>query len=171
MSETDWIEVAKTGTFTGSNGTIVTLAPEDLDAIVQNYNPAVQEAPLVFGHPQTDHPAYGWVTQLQRIGNTLLAKFKQVPEAVKELVRAGHFKKISLGLMPDKRTIRHVGLLGAVQPAIPGMKNVEFSSGESFYCEEASSYSMQDFSDAYHGTRRVELAHSDADHINLTHKV
>jgi alanyl-tRNA synthetase len=32
--------------------------------------------------------------------------------------------------MPDRVTVRHVGLLGAAQPAVPGLKSVSFAEGE-----------------------------------------
>jgi len=171
MKESDWIDVAKTGTFTANNGEIVTLNIDDLDAIAQNYNPAVREAPLVFGHPTTNSPAFGWALQFRRIGNTLQAKFKQVTDTVKDVIRKGHYKKISLALMPDRKTVRHIGLLGAAQPAIPGMRDVEFSSGESFYFEDTSSYSNQEIMDAYHGTRRSEFSHPCSDYVDLTKHV
>lgn len=136
--ETDWIDVCKAGTFTASSGRDVTLTREDLDAIAAGYNPAQREAPLVFGHPDTDSPAFGWAgawrtTTEPRDGkmeHILQARFRQVPEAVVELVRKGHYKKISLSLMPDKKTVRHVGLLGAAQPAVPGLKSVSMDAGE-----------------------------------------
>lgn len=136
--ETDWIDVCKAGTFTAKNGQDVTLTREDLDAIAAGYNPGIREAPLVFGHPDTDHPAFGWASSWrtvreQRDGvmeHVLQARFRQVPQEVVDLVRQGHFKKVSLSLMPDKRTVRHVGLLGAAQPAVPGLKSVSMGSAE-----------------------------------------
>lgn len=136
--ETDWIDVCKAGTFTASSGQDVTLTREDLDAIAAGYNPAQREAPLVFGHPDTDHPAFGWASSWRttteprdgKMEHVLQARFRQVPEAVVDLVRKGHFKKVSLSLMRDKRTVRHVGLLGAAQPAVPGLKSVSMGAAE-----------------------------------------
>lgn len=128
--ETNWIEVSKVGTWTAKNGAKVTLTHGDLDAIAGAYEPADREAPLVFGHPKDDHPAFGWATRMKRAGDILLAKFKQVPQSVKDLVDGGHYKKVSISLMPDKKTLRHVGLLGAAQPAVPGLADVKFSNGD-----------------------------------------
>ena len=124
-----WIEICKAGTWNAKNGKEVTLTTSDLDAIVSTYDPSVREAPLVFGHPEEEDPAFGWVDKLKRNGEILLAAFKQVPESVKELVNKGHYKKVSIALMPDKKTLKHVGLLGAVQPAVPGLKSVSFGDG------------------------------------------
>jgi hypothetical protein len=122
-----WIEVLKTGTFTSSNGEKVSFTETDLDEIAKS-NPANdRDTPLVFGHPKDNGPAFGWLDGMKRQGNRLLAKFKDVPEKVKELTKAGHYKKVSVSLMQDKKTLRHVGLLGAVQPAVPGLADVDFT--------------------------------------------
>jgi len=126
----EWIEICKAGTFTAKNGEKVTLTKGDLDNIAASYDPKERDAPLVFGHPEDNHPAFGWVEKMKRTGEILLAQFQKVPEAVKELVNAGHYKKVSVSLMADKKTLRHVGLLGAVQPAVPGLKDVRFEDGE-----------------------------------------
>ena len=130
MDETKWIDIGKTGTWIAKNGEEVTFTEDDLDAIAAAYNPEEREAPLVLGHPEDDDPAYGWTTRLRRVGEILQAKFKQVPEALKEAVIKGHYKKISMALFPDKKTLRHIGLLGAAQPAIPGLKPVSFTDGD-----------------------------------------
>ncbi len=125
-----WIEILKTGTFTAKSGHKVTITDTDLTAIEASYNPEKRETPLVFGHPEDNQPAFGWVDTLKKSGNKLLARFKDVPDVVKQLVRDGYYKKVSVSLMPDKKTLRHVGLLGAVQPAVPGLKSVSFSDGD-----------------------------------------
>lgn len=126
-----WIEIARTGTFTDSTGRQQTFTEKDLDAIASAYDPQKRDAPLVFGHPQTDAaPAFGWAQRLKREGGRLLAQFAQVPEQVRALVGAGHYRHVSMGLMPDRVTLRHVALLGAAQPAIDGLRAVEFSDGD-----------------------------------------
>lgn len=113
-------------------------APEDCepsrrgtwDAIARSYDPARRDAPLTFGHPQTDKaPAYGWVEKLKSEGGRLYANFSQVPEQVRDLVAKGHYRHVSMSLMPDLVTLRHVALLGAEQPAIDGLAAVEFADG------------------------------------------
>lgn len=125
-----WIEIARTGTFTDSAGREQTFTAGDLDAIARRYDPQKRDAPLTFGHPRTDKaPAFGWVNKLKSEGGRLLAQFAQVPDAVRELVAKGHYRHVSMSLMPDRVTLRHVALLGAAQPAIDGLKAVEFSQG------------------------------------------
>jgi hypothetical protein len=126
----NWLEILKPGTFIAKNGKQVTITSEDLDNLVQGFDPEKSAAPLVFGHPEDNHPAYGWADKIKRAGDVLLARFKQVPQAVKDLVSAGHYKKISVSLTPDKKTLRHVGLLGAARPAVQGLADVKFSGGD-----------------------------------------
>ena len=97
----DWTDIARTGTFTAGNGQTVTLTGEDLDRIVKGFDERERRVPLVFGHPKTSAPAYGWVESFRRMGDVLQARFKQVHEDVKTLVRNGHFKNISISLSAD----------------------------------------------------------------------
>lgn len=130
MGKEKWIEIARTGTFEDSAGRLRTFTAGDLDAIARSYDPAKRDAPLTFGHPQTDKaPAYGWVEKLKSEGGRLYANFSQVPEQVRDLVAKGHYRHVSMSLMPDLVTLRHVALLGAEQPAIDGLAAVEFADG------------------------------------------
>ena len=123
-----WIEIARTGTFTDSAGREQTFTAGDLDAIARRYDPQKRDAPLCFGHPQSDKaPAFGWVDKLKSEGGRLYASFSRVPDAVRDLVAKGHYRHVSMSLMPDRVSLRHVALLGAAQPAIDGLKAVEFS--------------------------------------------
>lgn len=125
-----WIEIARTGTFTDSAGRPQTFTEADLAAIARAYDPQKRDCPLVFGHPKTDAaPAFGWASGVRAEGGKLLAQFAQVPGEVKELVAKGHYRHVSMSLMPDRKTLRHVALLGAAQPAIDGLKAVELAEG------------------------------------------
>ncbi|CAN2042519.1 Peptidase [Candidatus Magnetomoraceae bacterium gMMP-15] len=127
-----WIEIFKTGTHTSSNGHSKTWTINDLDKMVKQYDPLKREAPLVLGHPENNAPAYGWVEALKRQGNILLAKFKDIVPEFKNIVNEGLYKKRSISLYPDK-SLRHVGFLGAAQPAVPGLKDFKFENGEELF--------------------------------------
>lgn len=131
MPESNWIEIARTGTFTDSAGRRQTFTSADLDAIASAYNPARRDCPLVLGHPKTDAaPAFGWLRKIRSEGGKLLASFGDVPEAARKLVADGLYRHVSMSLMPDRVTLRHVALLGAAQPAIDGLKAVEFGDSD-----------------------------------------
>lgn len=140
-----WIDLCRTGTWVAKSGCQVTFTAGDLDAIVEGYDPKKREAPLVFGHPKDDAPAYGWVEALRRNGDVLQGKFTQVADGVKELVAQGRYKKISIALFPDGKTLRHVGLLGAAAPAVSGLRSVKFEAEE---CDaKVFEFSEEDFGD------------------------
>ncbi|MBM2817021.1 MAG: hypothetical protein HW421_3783 [Ignavibacteria bacterium] len=126
-----WLEIFKSGTHTDSAGKTETYTPETIDTIVNVYNERISEssdseAPVVKGHPQSNAPAYGWIERLARRGDKLYAKLKNLaPEFIDE-VRRGSYRKVSIALYPDLM-LRHVGFLGAVPPAVKGLKGASFS--------------------------------------------
>lgn len=123
------IQIFKTGKHTDSAGIEREWTSADLDKIAASYNPSTHEAPVVIGHPKDNAPAYGWVEKVWREGETLWAGLKDlVPEFV-DLVKQGLFKKRSISLYPDL-TLRHVGFLGAMPPAVKGLADVAFEAGE-----------------------------------------
>lgn len=127
---TRWIEVFRAGKQTDSAGNTKDWTTEDLDTIVKTYNDqpadARHEAPVVLGHPETDKPAYGWVQQLKREGNILLAELKDLSDNFVEMVKNGMYKKRSISLYADM-LLKHIGFLGAVPPAVKGLADPIFN--------------------------------------------
>jgi hypothetical protein len=131
-----FVEIFKSGTHTDSAGVTREFKEEDLQNIVKKYNEKVEEsnsfeAPLVKGHPKSDEPAFGWVEKLQYSTGKIIAKLKDVSATLIDEVKKGMFKKISIALYPDMM-LRHVGILGAVPPAVQGMKNVKFAESTEY---------------------------------------
>ena len=125
-----WIEISRTGTFPDSGGRPQTFTEQDLDAIARAYDPDQRDAPLCIGHPKDNSPAFGWVEKLKHEGAKLFATFAHVPGEVKKLVAKKHYRHVSMSLMPDRVSLRHVALLGAAQPAIDGLRAVELNDGD-----------------------------------------
>lgn len=144
-----FIEIFKAGKRPDSHGTVVNITPEDLQQAVDAYDVAYHEAPAVIGHPKMDAPAYAWVKGLQLEGDVLKAELDQIHPEFAEMVADGRFKKVSasfyLANSPDNPKqgslyLRHVGFLGAMPPAVKGLRNPEFSEAEQGivdFCEEA----------------------------------
>ncbi|MDR2868897.1 MAG: hypothetical protein LBV04_00430 [Deferribacteraceae bacterium] len=124
-----WFDIFKTGTHIAADGTEHTYTRSDLDAIVANYNPAIHEAPLVIGHPKDNAPAYGWVSKLRRSGDVLQALAKDLLPEFVDMLRERRFPKRSISLYPGL-SLRHVGFLGAMPPAVKGLSDIAFSSDE-----------------------------------------
>lgn len=123
------IEIFRTGKHTDGAGVERTYTEDDLDRMVVSYNPAKHEAPVVIGHPKDNSPAWGWVKCLAREGASLYAELRDlVPEFV-ECVKRGMYKKRSIAIYPDM-TLRHVGFLGGMPPAVKGLADIAFSQDD-----------------------------------------
>ena len=123
--ENQWVEVFSIGEQTDANGNTRKWTDVDLNTMVNNYKTNKHEAPLVVGHPKENAPAFGWVEELKTDGKLLFAKFRQlVPEFV-DAVKKGMYKKRSISLYPDL-SLRHIGFLGAVPPAVKGLADIKF---------------------------------------------
>lgn len=124
-----WIEIARTGTFTDSLGRPQTFTGSDLAEIARAFDPKKRDCALCIGHPKADNaPAFGWLSAIKAENGKLFAQFAQVPAKVSEMVKNGHYRHVSMSLMPDRKTLRHVALLGAAQPAIDGLEPLEGSA-------------------------------------------
>lgn len=127
-----WIEVFKTGTHTASNGKTKTWNKADLDSLAMKYNSQKErKAPLVIGHPATDDPAFGWVEELRVFKDKMFAFIGDINDAVKESVRRKEYQNVSIAI-DSNGLLRHVGLLGAMAPAVAGLQPVKFAEGTDF---------------------------------------
>ena len=128
----DWIPIFHGGTQTDSQGNTHD-GDTLIDKAVANFNPVIHEPPAVVGHPRENAPAYGWVEKVKAEFvdgvNTLFAKFRQVDPEFKKLVESGAYKKRSASFYPDG-TLRHVGFLGAMPPAVKGLADVNFADSD-----------------------------------------
>lgn len=133
------IEIFKAGKRTDANGLEVEITTADLQQAVDAYNVNFHESPAVIGHPKHNAPAYGWVKRLELDGDVLKAEFDQIDPEFAEMVEKGRFKKISSSFYladspnnpcPGNLYLRHVGFLGAMPPAVKGLRNPEFAENE-----------------------------------------
>lgn len=106
----------------------------------ESYDAEKAPAPLVFGHPAHDSPALGVISGARAEGNKLFVRLKNIHDAVKTAVRERRILGRSVAFwspdhpsnpVPGKYTLRHLGLLGGMAPAIPGMAALRFSADES----------------------------------------
>lgn len=123
-----FFEVFKAGTYPQGS-----FSQEEVDALAQNYDPQFCEAPVTLDHEQKG-PAYGWVSDLKAENGKLKASFKDLSPELKEFVRSGKYKKISVeiyrNLEGKKPYLKAVSFLGASIPQVKGMAPVEFKEGE-----------------------------------------
>lgn len=132
-------ELFKVGKHTSMGGDSIAFSESDLQAAVAAYDPALHEAPIVVGHPKDNHPAFGWIKSLSYADGTITAEPQQVDESFAELVEKGRYKKRSASFYtpdapnnpkPGTYYLRHVGFLGAMPPAVKGLKDVAFAGDD-----------------------------------------
>lgn len=135
----DPIEIFRAGTHTPMGGGAMTFTTDFLDEIIETYDPEVFDAPVVKGHPKNDEPAFGWVKELFRKGDRLFATVRDLEPQFAEAVNTGRYRKVSAAFftagsksspVPGKPYLRHIGVLGAMAPAVKGMRPLEFSDSE-----------------------------------------
>jgi hypothetical protein len=134
------IEIFRPGRHTDDSGTVHSFTEADVAGMAASYSPALREAPLTVGHPRDNLPAYGWVKSLTRnAAGALAIEAHQVEPQFAEMVSAGRFKKRSASFYPPQAPnnptpgrwyLRHVAFLGAQPPAIAGLKDIQFSEGD-----------------------------------------
>lgn len=134
------VEIFKVGRHKPMFGDTLNFLDTDLEKIAANYDAKRHPAPIVIGHPQTDAPAYGWVTGLQVKEGKLVADFGDIEPEFSALVKAKRYRKVSASFWtpdapsnptPGQYALKHVGFLGAAAPAVPGLKDAEFKADES----------------------------------------
>jgi hypothetical protein len=133
------LPIFRIGTHGSMEGRTLSFGESDLAATVSAYDPALSNAPLVIGHPtRDDAPAFGWVGGLSQDEGVLKASFAEISQEARDLVDGGHYRHVSASFyapraksnpVPGTYYLRHVGLLGAVAPAVKGLGAVSFAAG------------------------------------------
>jgi len=132
-----WAEIFSAGKHKDSSGDEDEWDDDDLDEIEKNYaaQKSTKPAPLVLGHPSdlvSSSPAYGWMEDVKHVGDKLVGKFGQLNKSFIDALKNGSYKSRSISLYPDN-TVRHVGWLGAQQPAIAGLQPLSFEENKPFH--------------------------------------
>jgi hypothetical protein len=133
-----WLEIFRAGDY-GERGR---WSADDLDRLAAGYNPRLQPAPVVLGHPADDAPAFGWIKRLRRAGQSLWAQLEKVDPVLESLLRAGRFRQRSVSLYRHFPAtggpyLRHLGFLGAAAPSVKGLAPVRFAEQPSVTIEFA----------------------------------
>ncbi len=155
------IEIAAVGKWDGmANGKPCTIdiTAADLVAMVDAFDELTgeeklnYEPPVKLGHDdkqgllqEDGYPAAGWVGSLKKVGNKLVASFRDMPKKIAELIKAGAYKKISPEFYTDyniggktyPRVLKAAALLGADIPAIKSTKDIAALYGNEAMLDEA----------------------------------
>lgn len=123
------LELAKTGTWSGKK-----LTKSMLNDAAGNFADPV---PVIVGHESAfwsdAAPAVGWIEGVEMKGNTLQGKVSLNAEGQK-LWDQKSYRTWSVGLAKTDESspweLAHLALLGATNPAVKGLKVLEFSEGQ-----------------------------------------
>jgi uncharacterized protein YdcH (DUF465 family) len=130
------VEVFAAGKWKGEEYTTA-----DLDNMVHNFDLLGRKykAPLKLGHSDNQKlaqadgfPALGWVKELKRSGDKLLATFSNVPKKIKNLIDRKAYGRFSSEILWNftfggnvhKRVLKAVALLGADMPAVTSISDI-----------------------------------------------
>lgn len=136
-----WVQAFGAGKHTGitadGKSKEILVTSDFLQKLSDNYDIALHEAPAVIGHPESDAPAYGWVSATRVKDGKLEIQFSDTEPHFEQMVRDGRFKKRSVKMYLDDRApggkapyLRHVAFLGAQPPAVKGLEDIHFSEDE-----------------------------------------
>ena len=123
----DGVEIFKTGTHNGDAYTA-----QDLDDMVSAFGSLDFEPPVKAGHSEDKKgmPALGWVKNLRRAGERLVADFTDLPKIVYDAIKDKRYNRVSSevywnldrGGKKYRRALKAVALLGAEIPAVANLK-------------------------------------------------
>lgn len=137
------LHIFKPGRWTTMAGEIIEFSADDLQATAAAFSPAISKAPIVIGHPATDDPAQGWIAQLKATERGLFATPAQVDPAFADAANAGRYGALSAKFyrptdpnnpVPGVWYLKHVGALGAQNPAVKGLDDPAFAGAADDGC-------------------------------------
>lgn len=138
------VEVFRSGTWNNEKYTNA-----DIDEMIDAYGKAGYIPPVKLGHVDDPAaPAYGWVKNLRRDKDILLADFEDVPDDLVDLIRDGRYDAVSseifINMKRDGEKFPHalkaVAILGAHPPGVSSLKPLRASLASFGAAEEARSY-------------------------------
>jgi len=134
------IHLAKPGTYRDMHDRATVIDAARINELAASYQPGTAKAPLVIGHPADGDAAHGWLDSLDVDDQGhLWGTVSDVTPELAAAVKAGHYRNVSISWwpkghtsspLPATDTIRHVGVLGAQVPAIPGLTPLSFSASD-----------------------------------------
>ena len=129
-----WVAISRIGKVLDSKGVERDLDEDFLKQVIANFTP--DDAPAVIGHPDDNSPAFGWANALRLDSDGVLkAQFADTDDEFEGMVEAGKFRKRSASFYLNPPSLRHVGFLGAMPPAVKGLRDIQFADGESVTVE------------------------------------
>lgn len=139
------LEVFRAGDY-GDKGTY---QEADLDGLASDYDPKMHEAPITVDHAQNG-PAFGWVKNLKRVGDLLVASIKIQSKDFLDWLKSGAYKKRSIELYrkfsaTGRPYLRTLSFLGAAPPEVKGLSDPVFTDQGEFVPLEFTEETTEEF--------------------------
>jgi len=125
------VEIFRSGAWNGDE-----YSNADLDDMVRNFDRVGFQVPITLGHQkEPGAPAYGWVKHIRRVGDKLVADFRDLPKKLVDMIRQGRFGATSAEIFWNlerngkkfRRVLKAVALLGAETPAVSGLAPLQWA--------------------------------------------
>ena len=171
-------EIFSTGKHNGQNYT-----GEMLDDLVQaskelDYEPAVK-----LGHKDDDAaPAYGYVRNLRRMGEKLIADFFDLPEELYQKIMGKQYNRVSIEVYKNlerggkkyRWALKAVALLGAAIPGVAGLRPLSElfaeNKGEELFLDVEADVDPLAFADEIKAARKTFISLGSGSHAGLWNK-
>lgn len=130
----------------------LTISDAQIAATAAAYDPQRYHAPVVIGHPDQEDPAWGWVESASADARGLWLDVLLLADMA-ELVRMHRYRAVSVSLWapqahgnpaPGVWSLKHLGFLGAVPPAVKGLDPVRLAAA----ADEASVFTLSYIGDS-----------------------
>jgi hypothetical protein len=129
------VEIFSVGKWNGDEYT-----EKDLDDMIEAFDKVGFKPPVKLGHNgdqekellKDGQPALGWIANIKRVGNKLLADLKEIPRALYDAFKRGNYKTVSSEIYWDyeqggktfPRVLRALAFLGADIPAVTDLQSI-----------------------------------------------
>lgn len=130
------VEIFAVGNWNGDD-----FSEKDLDILVSSFMQTKDDLKpyIKIGHGDKqallnndELPAAGWINNLRRVGNKLVADFMDVPKKVYELIKAKAYRRVSAEIYTNYRAasgtlplaLKAVSILGATTPAVSTLQDI-----------------------------------------------
>jgi len=177
------IHFCKNTKVTAMEGVTIDFSDALMQDIAACYDPNLQPAPLVFGHPKTEDKSHGWVDAIEFSDKGLYATASQVSASFAEAFEKGEYRTVSASFfmpkspnnpVPGKFYLRHIGALGAAVPAIKGLDAVQFSDAEGDILTvdfaDISGWTIADIGRGFLNLKKFLLSKFDPEEVNAVIK-
>jgi hypothetical protein len=127
MSDLGPIEIFRAGEYPLTNGKAVHIGTDAIDRMVENYNATKDKlrVPIVPGHSADDaSPAWGYISRLKRVGDSLMAWASSVPTKVEQAIKQKLYSSCSIEAVMDFSKTSYAANLGMADITGPRLERL-----------------------------------------------